>query len=136
MPPDVGLSCNFAPSQSDPCANSHATSIDISEEEYRPLLIVSSRDFTIAEMKNALHLSLAFSPLLALVPRKLAGEGIRRDHMLAVSSITLLFVHMCSLGISMQLPWEMTGPKSYVILNISFARRLLRFRPVVNWSFN
>jgi hypothetical protein len=37
-----------------------------------------------AVMRNALHLALGLSPLLALHPKKLDSQGIRRDYLIAV----------------------------------------------------
>ena len=63
---------------------SRADAIGVSDDQYVSLASLTTVSFTVAEMRNALHLVLSFSPLLALVPKKLAGEGLRRDHMLAV----------------------------------------------------
>jgi len=68
-------------------SNSHADSIGLSQEQLGPLQNLPELPSTLAQMRNALHMALAFSPLLALVPKKLATDGVRRDHMLAISFI-------------------------------------------------
>ena len=41
----------------------------------------------VAQMRNVLHLCLSFSPLLILHPKKLDVQAIRRDYLIAVSTI-------------------------------------------------
>ena len=62
-------------------------SIGLSLKQLGPLPELPELPSTVAQMRNALHMALAFSPLLALIPKKLATDGVRRDHMLAVSFI-------------------------------------------------
>jgi len=61
-----------------------AQTFGLPEEEYSFLSELPELSFTVAQMKNGLHMALAFSPLLALLPGKISGDGIRRDHLLAV----------------------------------------------------
>jgi hypothetical protein len=79
----------------------HATSIGLSEEQCCPLLNLPELNSAVAQMRNALHMALAFSPLLALIPKKLASDGVRRDHLLAVCFVYPAMGFSCLISISM-----------------------------------
>lgn len=62
----------------------------------------------VAMMRNILHLAASFSPLIVLVPKKIAVDPIRRDYLLAVSLTFLMVLQHLLISVSMPLHLEMT----------------------------
>src|SRR5215471_7687727 len=89
--------------------NRQAAKIGLSEEHYSALLQHPQLSSTVSQMTTALHMALAFSPLLALVPHKLADDGPCRDHLIAVSFLFQAFGCKHLFHFSMQSALEMTS---------------------------
>jgi hypothetical protein len=62
--------------------------LGVPEEQYSALIQHPQLSSTVAQMTTALHMALAFSPLLALVPKRLVDDAPRRDHLMAVSLLS------------------------------------------------
>lgn len=69
--------------------SSRAEMLGLQPDTWEPVTSIPNLSELIPMMRNVLHLAVAFSPLIVLVPKKFTHETIRRDHLLAVSPIFL-----------------------------------------------
>ena len=68
---------------------SRAETLGLKPEAWESIKQIGDIQDMVSMMRNVLHLAIAFSPLILLVPKKFTHESIRRDHLLAVSSFAI-----------------------------------------------
>jgi len=100
--------------------SSRAKMVDLGPETWESVRQISDIPALIFGMRNILHLAASFSPLIVLVPKKFALETIRRDHLLAVRLIFLMWIRVLIGRHSMALLLEIRSPQFSKTLKFDF----------------
>ena len=80
--------------------------VQLPEDDYGFLLRAPALSSLAARMRNAFHIALAISPLLALRPWKFPLDIPPRNHLLAVSFFSIINCNGSILGVACYCTWE------------------------------
>jgi hypothetical protein len=90
---------------------SRADMLGLDSQTWEFVKTITNGSKIVAMMRNILHLAASFSPLIVLVPKKIAVDSIRRDHLLAVRLTFLMLLHRLMISVSMPLHLEISDPQ-------------------------
>jgi hypothetical protein len=91
--------------------SSRAQMLGLQPDTWESVSQISDIPALIFGMRNVLHLAASLSPLIVLVPKKFALETIRRDHLLAVRLIFLMWIRVLIGCHSIALRLEIRSPQ-------------------------